>query len=82
MSYFLKIFLGVSALSYESFSQFSGLKIASFQKSFDLESKFQTAYRNRVNNGRGLYSKIIFWPLAAACNQERLQFKKYFLNMA
>ena len=38
----------------------------------------QSIYRTRVNNGRGLYSKNIFWPMIAANNRERLLIKKYF----
>ena len=37
-------------------------------------------YRTRANKGRADYSKIIFWEIAAANNQERLQFKNYFMS--
>ena len=38
-------------------------------------------YRTRAIKGRADYSKIIFWEFSAASNQERLQFKKYFLDL-
>ena len=38
------------------------------------------SYRTRANKWRANYSKIIFWEIAAANNQERLQFKNYFLS--
>ena len=39
------------------------------------------AYRTRAIKGRADYSKIIFLEFSAASNQERLQFKKYFLDL-
>ena len=38
-------------------------------------------YRTRAIKGRADYSKIIFWEFSAASNQERLQFKKYILDL-
>ena len=38
-------------------------------------------YRTRAIKGRADYSKIIFWEFGAASNQERLQFKKYFMDL-
>ena len=41
----------------------------------------KSLYCTRAHNGRGFYSKIIFWLLGAANIQELLLFKKYFFKV-
>ena len=44
-----------------------------------LQTNIQTSnYRTRANKGRADYSNENFLEIAAANNQERLQFEKYF----
>ena len=48
---------------------------------FETEHFQKSEYRTRAIKGRADYSKIIFFEFSAASNQERLQFKKYFLDL-